>query len=258
MQLVLKAIKYQFLSQWSDKYHFFTGIIGMLVNNTMVLVGIWAMIFAGKTGLNEARDGFLIMNFVLMLSWGYLHCFLGGISTLEKQINDGTLDLALVGPRNPFLVLSINKSYLPAWGDIALGLIGILIYSFKLGIIFFFQALLMSVFSFVALYAFFLSIGSLAFWFRRLDVANNVLINMCLAFNTYPIFNGDYLHRWLIVLVPILLVGLIPSDFLLQPSLKLLLVELIGSILFFFVARFVFYYGLKKYQSNSLLGSYRG
>lgn len=58
---------------------------------------------------------------------------------MDQMISDGGLDLALMTPRNPFLILSIAKSSLPAWGDLLIGLWGILFFSVKLGWLFFFS-----------------------------------------------------------------------------------------------------------------------
>lgn len=256
MRLVWLAIRSHISQQWSSQANFWSGVLGMFVNNAMTLLGIWAMLFAGKGALDQARDAFFLMNFVIMLSWGAVHVFLGGITNLDRQINEGSLDLALTTPRNPFLMLSLTSSSLPAWADVLLGALGIFGLSFKFGILFFLNGLLISCFSMLAMYSFYLVVGCLAFWFRRTEAAYSVLVNMFLAFNTYPIFS-DGRFRWAIFVAPALLGGVIPSHYLLQPTWPALAVEVFGSLAFFLFARLLFATGLKRYQSAAGLGLQR-
>jgi ABC-2 type transport system permease protein len=250
---VFRAAIFHFRTHWSNQANFWSGITGMLVNNSLILFGIWAMLFAGKSHLNESRDGFLMMNLILMLAWGCLHVFGGGATTLDTQITQGHLDSAMTTPRAPLLVLSLTSSYLPAWGDMLLGFIGILAFSFRLGPVFFLHALLISIFATLALLAVYLFIGCLAFWFRRTDNAHSVLVNICLAFNTYPVYEGSGAGpRWMIFILPLLLSGAVPAAYLVNPSLKMLALEAGGSVVMFFLARAVFHRGLRRYQSASV------
>lgn len=230
----------------------------MLVNNSLTLLGIWAMLFAGKAAHAEARDSFFVMNFILMLSWGLIHVFWGGVTNLDSQISQGSLDLAMTTPRSPFFVLSLTSSHLPAWGDVILGALGLSVYTARWGILFFFHGVLITSFAALALYSFFLFIGCLAFWFRRMEAAHSVLLNLCLAFNTYPIFSGAGASlRWGIFVAPLLLVGVVPAAYFSQPTFKGLLIEVAGSILMFLAMRKFFYIGMRKYQSTSILGLQR-
>ena len=216
------------------------------------------MLFAGKSGLDEIRDSFFVMNFILMFSWGIIHGLFGGIASLDEQITMGNLDLAMTTPRSPFFILSLSKSSLPAWGDVLLGVCGMAIYSIRFGWIFLFHSILISSFSILALYGFFLFVGSLAFWFRRTEAAHSVLINMCLAFNTYPIHNGNEGgYRWIVFFSPIMLIGVIPASYVLHPGWKILAIEMAGSIFLFYSMRLFFYFGMKRYQSSSVLGLQR-
>ena len=216
------------------------------------------MLFAGKASLVEARDSFFVMNFILMLAWGLIHVFWGGVTNLDTQINQGSLDLAMTTPRSPFFVLSLTSSHLPAWGDVILGSLGLGIFAFRLGPIFFLHGILITAFATLALYAFFLFVGCLAFWFRRTESAHSVLINLCLAFNTYPIFSGAGAElRWTLFVVPILLIGVVPASYFLHPSWSVLGVEIVGSVLLYLAMRKFFFIGLRKYQSASVLGLQR-
>jgi ABC-2 type transport system permease protein len=251
--LLLKFAKFHLAAQWSSQTNFWSGVIGMLVNNYLTLLGIWAMLFAGKSILDPLRDTLLITNFILMFAWGLVHIFLGGIANLDHQITEGALDYTLATPRSPFFILSLTQSHLPAWGDLILGLLGLIMFSLKLGFVFFIQSLFISIFATLALYAIFLLMGCLAFWFRRTEAVHSVLLNICLAYNTYPIVDTGTGMRWLFFLLPILFVGVVPAAFIISPAWPILLYEVAGSLILFLLTKKVFFVGLKKYQSSSTM-----
>jgi ABC-type uncharacterized transport system permease subunit len=257
MYLIYRATVAHFKTHWSSQANFWAGILGMLVNNSLTLLGIWAMLFAGKTGLDAARDQFLVMNFILMFTWGIIHVFLGGLVELDSQINGGGLDLALATPRNPLLVLSLTSSSLPAWGDLILGLIGIIIFTFQLGPLFLVNAMAIGLFALIALGAVFLGVGSMAFWFRRTEAMTSVILNMCLAFNTYPIDTTGQAGRWMIFLLPLLLLGVMPANYVLNPTWELLAIEAAASIGFLLAMLLVFWVGQKRYQSSAAMTAQR-
>lgn len=258
MGLLFKAAKFHILTHWSNQAHFWSGVLGMLVNNLMTLLGIWAMLFAGKAELNPDRDLFFVMNFILMAAWGVVHVFLGGVGAVEQQINEGGLDLALTTPRSPYLMLSITRSSVPAWGDLALGILGLAVYAVKhASPALFLQGLLIAVFATITVYSFFLAMGTLAFWFRRTEAAYSMLVNMFLAFNTYPLIGTGGGFRWVMFLLPALMAGMIPAHYVLAPSWPVLLAEAGGSVLSYVFAIACFRLGMRKYQSASLLGVQR-
>ncbi|HPI41137.1 MAG TPA: ABC-2 family transporter protein [Pseudobdellovibrionaceae bacterium] len=252
MRLIRLAISAHLRTQWSSQFNFWSGVLGMLVNNFMILVGVWAMLFAGKEQFLQERNNFFIMNFVLMFSWGVLHVFFGGITNLDQQIHKGFLDISLTHPRSPLLSMALTQSYLPAWGDVILGGVGLAVFAYQLGWMFFIGALIMTISSFVALFAIYVLIGSLAFWFRRTETAYSMLVNMFLAFNTYPVIDGSVLSlRWTTFLIPLLLIGAIPSTYLQQPSVEVFLIEVVGSILLVLISYGVFRMGLLRYKSTA-------
>ncbi len=85
-----------------------------------------------------------------------------------------------------------------------------------------------------------------------------LLIHTILAFNTYPLLSlrSDQ-FRWALWLTPITLVGVIPADFLMQPDLKLLTIEIVGLIGLILFSIAMFRQGLKRYQSTPALSLQR-
>lgn len=95
--------------------------------------------------------------------------------------------------------------------------------------------------------------GCLAFWLRRTDTINSVLLNICVAFNAYPLVDLGSSFRWSILIIPLFFISVIPAHYVLNPNLKVFLVEGIGSLLLYGCAYAIFKFGLKKYQSSSAI-----
>ena len=257
MKLLLRAAAYHWETHWSNPANFWSGVLGMIVNNVLTLLGIWAMLFAGKEALNDERDFFFLMNFIVMISYGFVHVFLGGISDLDKQINGGGLDLALTSPRSPFVLLSLTSSHLPAFGDLLMGILGVMMLGIRGGWLMLANGVVMAFCAIVVMYSFLLIVGSMAFWFRRTEAIYSVMINMFLAFNTYPVVNTAGGVRWVLFLLPVLMAGMIPAYYVLNPSWEVLAAEVGGSLLFAAFAKGVFYWGMRRYQSAAGLGLVR-
>jgi ABC-type uncharacterized transport system permease subunit len=224
----------------------------MLVNNAIALGTIWAMLFAGRPELSEQSSAYACMTLVNMTAWGFLHIFLGGWIELGAQIDGGGLDTALMTPRSPLAMTSITQSYIPAWGDLVMGIVGLLVLAVtKHGPLFFLHGLLMSALAALALGGLFITIGSLGFWARRNERLTNTLVMMVISVNSYPVFDslGDPL-KWLLLFAPVTVVGVIPARFLIHPDLATLAAETAGAIVLFGLARSLFRRGLRRYQST--------
>ncbi len=247
------------MAHWSTPAHFWAGVIGMFVNNFLALFGVWAMLFAGKPELAVQCDAYLVLNLLTMLTFGLLHVFLGGLTELDKQVVDGGLDSVLVSSRNPLLMMSITQSHLPSWGDVLMGGVGLVILGVRGGFVFSFELLLMVICSFIGFACVFTLLGCVPFWFSRPERLNPVLINVVLAFNTYPaLLDYPNRFRWFLVLGPVAVVGLIPTEFLSHPSLSVLALEVLGVVMVVSLTLVLFSLGLKRYQSTPMISLRRG
>jgi ABC-2 type transport system permease protein len=257
MKLLWIAFLAHFNSHRSTATNFWSGIVGMVVNNILVLVGIWAMLFAGKEHAQTQGRFFLLVNFFIMTLWGVIHVFMGGLRELPNLIHNGGLDIHLLSPRAKWLSVSVTASDLPAWGDIIVGALGLAYFSFQSGFVFFANVLLFLMISMLGLTCFFLTLGALSFWFRRSDSLNNCLIHMLLGINTYPIVDRQQNFKLFLFLFPGLTLGIIPATFLQEPSMETFAWQVFGCLLLFLTSKLLFKFGLKRYQSSPRFTSFR-
>ncbi len=248
-----------FRAHWSSRSNFWSGILGMIVNNCLALGTIWAMLFAGRPELSDDSYAYACMTLVNMSGWGVIHIFLGGWTDLHQQIESGALDTALLTPRGPLAVSSIANSYLPAWGDLIMGVVGIaFLAAWKFGALFFVHGLLMIGFASLAFAGIFIAVGSIAFWARRADKIWSPVMMMVISFNSYPVFDslGDPL-KWLVLFAPLTAIGVIPSRFLLAPDLEILAAECAAAGFLALGGWILFRRGLRRYQSTPSFNGHR-
>lgn len=257
MKLLWLAFLAHFNSHRSTATNFWSGIIGMIVNNILVLVGVWAMLFAGKEHASTQGRFFLLVNFIIMILWGVFHIFMGGLRELPALIHNGGLDIHLLSPRPQWISVSITASDLPAWGDVFVGALGLAYFSIQGGFFFFAYLLLNLLISLFALIFFFLALGSLSFWFRRSEILNNCLVQMMLAINTYPIVDRQQNFKLFLFLFPSLTLGILPATLLEAPSMTTFAWQGLGCLILFMASWFLFKFGLKRYQSSPIFTSSR-
>jgi ABC-type uncharacterized transport system permease subunit len=250
--LIQLSMKYHWDALKSNPANLWAGTIGMIINNLIILWGLWAMLFQGKPGGEKLMIYFLALNGMITVAWGSICYFFGGVQNLGEYIEEGTLEPMLATPRSPLLLVGISKSSAPAMGDLIQG-IGNLIALFFLAD--FGMALRCLLFTFVSGLAFlglFVLMGSIPFFFSRGNALGNLLLECNLSLSFYPtgkIFSER--GRMLLYLTPAAVTGILPITAIEEGTLYAGLISLVGSVFFLWLATFVFRLGLRRYQSSS-------
>jgi ABC-2 type transport system permease protein len=163
----------------------------------------------------------------------------------------GELDALLPQPRAVVPRLALSKSDASGWGDVAFGLLllglasqlhaervpALLLLAGCSALVFAFSTLLFN---------------SLVFWVHDSDGLPRQMFEFTIIFSTYPttLFTGG-LRVVLFTLIPAGLVGYLPSEYLLAPSVKTLLLCVGGTALYGAVVLWIFHRGLARYESGS-------
>jgi ABC-2 type transport system permease protein len=100
--------------------------------------------------------------------------------------------------------------------------------------------------------AFLMIIQSLAFWIGTTSYLTGIAVNAMTTFAIYPITLFDPAARLLLfTLVPAALMGAVPASFVRDFGWGTLAQMAIGSLVFLGLAIFLFYSGLRRYESGS-------
>ncbi len=271
VRVCLLSVKYNIMREMVNPVTFVTNIVFMMLNNAAILVQ-WFILFRlrGEIGGYTMKE--------VMLLWGLTASSLGlskvlfaRVFTLPELIISGKLDSYLVQPKNVCLSVLTSATSTASIGDFLYGLVLMVLSGFSVGRLALF--LLFTVTGTVIFVSFTLLLGSLSFWFVRADMAGGQMVSGMISFMTYPdgIFQG--VSRYLLYfLIPVGMAVWKPVHIMtafeaagayamtaggagqsLQPGLSALLTVAGYAIALMSFAVFVFYRGLRRYASSSLM-----
>ena len=252
MRVCLLSVKYNIMREMVNKVTFLTNICFMLLNNATFLVQ-WIILLR----LREDVGGYTMREIMLLwgltaTSFGLSHILFARVFSLSELIIKGKLDSFLVQPKNVLVSMLTSSTDISAIGDFLYGVVIVCIC--RPGVGGFFLFLLFAVTGAVIFTSFALLLGSLSFWFVRMDMVQDQMVMNIVSFATYPdgIFNG--VTRFLLYFViPAGMTVWHPVHMLVRFEAGMLFTVLgyAGGLTALAVA--VFYKGLKRYASGNLM-----
>ena len=252
MRVCLLSVKYNIMREMVNKVTFLTNICFMLLNNATFLVQ-WIILLR----LREDVGGYTMREIMLLwgltaTSFGLSHILFARVFSLSELIIKGKLDSFLVQPKNVLVSVLTSSTDVSAIGDFLYGVVIVCIC--RPGVGGFFLFLLFAVTGAVIFTSFALLLGSLSFWFVRMDMVQDQMVMNIVSFATYPdgIFNG--VTRFLLYFViPAGMTVWHPVHMLVRFEAGMLFTVLgyAGGLTALAVA--VFYKGLKRYASGNLM-----
>ena len=252
LRLISLAVRYHWDAQRSNPVNFFAAVFGMIINNSLAMWGLWAMLFDGKPDGQRLTVYFLALNGLITVAWGSVCFFLGGLHSLAAHVEDGSLDPMLSTPRHPLLLVAISNSLTAALGDLIQGSLTIVAIFFIApwdeGV----RCALFAVIGIFAVTGLFIFTGSIPFWMKRGGELSYLLREINLALSFYPsskIFSG--MARTVVYLTPALFVGILPIKAVDTGTWQSIATAMLSSVAFFFVAIQFFELSLKRYQTSN-------
>lgn len=252
LRICLLSVKYNIMREMVNRVTFLTNILFMILNNASFIIQ-WLILL----GLKPEIGGYTLREIMLFWglsasSYGLANILFAKAFSLSDLIISGKLDSFLVQPKSVLLGVITSATTSSAIGDFLYGLIILCAFSFSLQ-----RLLLFLVFTAtgaVIITAFAILMGSLSFWFVRADVFGSNMINSTINFSTYPdgIFGGA--ARFLLYqVIPVGMAIYRPVHVMISFNLMELLAVLGYAVLLSAAAALVFYRGLRRYSSSSLM-----
>lgn len=251
LQLLLALWKANLQSAMEYRAAFITQIVFMMLNNLAYFM-FWALYFDKfKQVRGWTLQDMLLLFGIAATAWGIAAYFFGNFTTLSEIIAQGRLDYYLSLPRPVLLHTLASRSIGSGMGDLIYGLGSYLLsgYLSPDG----FVRYLIGVFSGVAIFIAFLTIvQSLSFWLGNTTAISQVALSALLTFSLYPrsLFDGAA-KLILLTILPAALIGSVPAEFVKAFSWPVLLQILGSAAILLAAAVWIFYRGLKRYESGS-------
>lgn len=232
---------------------FLTQVFGMILNNGAYFL-FWVIFF---DRFKEIRGWTLTEMFVLfgVAAAGFgLGVFLfGNMLNLSDIIAKGQLDYYLSLPRPVVIHVVASRSVSSGLGDFTYGVASFLIAG-QLSIDSIARFLLSIFLVMIVLLSFMVLVHSLTFYIGNAAMLSQQFFNALITFALYPInlFEGSA-KMILFLLIPAAFIGSVPAEFVKTASWSSLMQLLFAAATLLTLALFVFYRGLRRYESGSAI-----
>ncbi len=245
--------KANLLSAMEYRIPFLTQVLGMMLNNAVYFV-FWVIFFdrfdnVGGWGL---RDMFILFG-IVATSFGLGIFLFGNATSLADHIATGRLDYYLSLPRPVLLHQLASRSVTSGLGDFFYGLVSFA-FAGQYGPQSIARFLLGAIFGAMIFVSFLTLVQSLAFWIGNASMIASQATNAIITFALYPItlFDGSA-KLILFTLIPAALVGSVPAEFV-RAFTWTQLFQIVGAgLVICTLSIFVFYRGLRRYESGSAI-----
>lgn len=252
MRVCALSVKYNIMREMVNKVTFLTNVGFMVLNNATFLVQ-WMILLRmrGDVGGYTMREIMLLWG-IMAASFGLSHILFARAFSLSDLIIKGKLDSFLVQPKNVLVSVLTSSTDSSAIGDFLYGTA--LVCACKPGVGGFFLFLLLVVTGTVIFTAFAVLLGSLSFWFVRMDMLQNQIVMGIVSFGTYPdgIFKGAS-RFFLYFIIPVGMAVWHPVHLMVSFDAGMFFAVAGYACVLLALAVAVFYRGLRRYASGNLM-----
>jgi ABC-2 type transport system permease protein len=252
-RLVLGYLRHNLMSAMAYRTAFFLQVIGMVLNDAMLLFFWWVLFTQLPTLRGWQLSQVMTLYGLVAFGFGVANVVCGNIFLVARIIVRGELVYYLALPADPLIHLLVSRMSLSAWGDAIFGLAVYLVAApghwRSLPLFLLLGGLVGLIFV-----AFSVLVNSLAFWLGNADTLAGQAVNALTSFGLYPVEIFPGAVQWILyTLIPAAFVGSMPASLLSDfrwDRLALLAAVTAGLLL---VARWVFQRGLRRYESGNLV-----
>lgn len=253
LRLVRGYLRHNLMSAMAYRGAFLLQVVGMILNDAMLLFFWWILFSRLPTLQGWTLNQVMVLYALVAFGFALAHIVCGNAFFLARIVVRGELDYYLALPADPLLHLLISRMNLPAWGDLLFGL-GVFIIADPAWLRHLPLFLLLGVLAGFVFVAFAVLVGSLAFWVGNADNLAAQAINALITFGIYPIEIFPGTVQWLLyTLIPAAFVGSLPAALLTEFDLGRLAVLVAAAAGLTLLARLVFLWGLRRYESGNLV-----
>lgn len=232
---------------------FYSQAIAMFVNN-IIWVWFWVLFFS-RFKVLRGWDVYDVVTLwcIAASGFGLAHTVCGNALQLAVLIARGQLDVWMLYPRALLPHILLGRMSATAWGDTVFGYVVYLIFC-KPDLPHFLLFVLLTISIAFLFIGFSIFTGSLTFFIGNSESLAEQWRYAMITFSTYPasLFEGA-VTLILYTVIPAIFVNYYPIVALKQMSVTHALIALAGSLAVLATGVFVFYFGLRRYESGNLM-----
>jgi len=228
---------------------------GMALNDVALLF-FWGVFYTQFPALRGwDLHAVLTLYAIVATNFGVGNILFGNGFELARIIATGGLDYYLALPVSPLTHVLVSRMNLSAWGDLlfGVGLFAVLWGASPAAWLLFVVGAALGA---AVMIAFAVAFGSLAFYLGNAETLAAQSVGAFISFSTYPIdFFPLGVRVLLYTLIPAAFMSSIPASLVRGFDWLSLLGYFAGSLAILFSARWIFYRGLRRYESGNLLAA---
>lgn len=254
IKFALMSIKFNWNSQLANPANLFMGFVGMAINNTFFMMGLYAIIFGGKPQNQHAYPYFLAATTISFFSWGFVYFFFGGLRNIPTLIDNGAFEQFLGTPKSPLVLASLTEFEPSGLADMIQGILCMVLGAYLYGFSFGFKLACASIISVFGVLSLLIFAAAISFFVRRGADLAVVIVHSTLSMSVYPvgiIFTG--LIKSLLYLTPAAIVTLLPVDAAITGQWYDFIFALFLALIFLGFSILFFNLGRKKYVSSNFV-----
>lgn len=228
----------------------------LMVANNLIFFIVWWIFFRQFDDV----AGWNFHDMILLLivgtgAFGLVQICFGGIKDLSKMIVNGDIDPFMTQPKNLLLHIAGSKSFAKGWGHLVTAMILIIFAGITSWQTYFLMFISMITGSLVVT-SINVMAHSLPFWMGSMETVSKKYCDALFLFALYPtnIYSG-LLQIIMFTLLPAGVITFLPVELIRSFTWVKLLGLIAATFGFCFIACYMFYSGLKRYESGNKFGS---
>lgn len=186
----------------------------------------------------------LLMIGLVTIGSGLVEIFFDGLRDLAHIIENRKLDIYLLKPQDPILLLALSKTSITSWSNVLAGILLI-----KFSHLFDCAVLLFIPLSGLFFFSLYLYLGSLRFFIPNSTSLICDLYSKAMLIATQPnVSYRGFLKLITFSILPVCLVSFYPIQYVREKKILYFAIVALGCALFYIFARVIFFQGLKRYS----------
>ena len=249
--------KYNLLSALSYRVSFLMQTGFMIINN-IFFIYIWYLFFQRfhTIGWLTFEEYIPLFAFFGML-FAFVYIFAGGFQYINQRIRNGEIDSELLLPGSLLLRLCTSSISISAIGDAIFSIVVLFVLTPNIITPFFlFKFFFMGILGGITFLGIAIVYHSLAFYIRSSSRIAENASDAIFGPSFYPqsIFEWSAMKIIYLTVFPAFFITYYPYNFLMNSmDVSSLLLTIFGVVFFFSFGSFVFYHGLRRYESGNIV-----
>ncbi|MBI1801843.1 MAG: ABC-2 family transporter protein [Chloroflexi bacterium] len=246
-------LKFNLMSAMEYRGAFMMQAFGMVLND-LALLFFWGVFFTQFPALNGwALHDVLTLYAIVAANFGLGNILFGNGFNLAQVIATGGLDYYLALPVSPLIHMLVSRMNLSAWGDLIFG-VGLFAVLWGANPGAWLVFLIGTTLGAAVMVAFAVALGTFAFYLGNAEALAAQGIGALISFSTYPVDLFPLAVRVVLyTLIPAAFLSSIPTELVRGFEWLSLAEYAAGTLAIMLLARWIFYRGLRHYESGNLL-----